>query len=149
MDPKALLKDYLNQQHMMQLATVHDGQPWVCTVYFVADEDFNLYWASLPTRRHSLEITNDSHAAVAIAVKHVKGEPVVGIQMSGTAEQLQPSINHQAIVKSYATRFNRDDQWIEDFTEGNTEHRLYKFTPASIFLFDEVYFPGGSRQQIR
>jgi uncharacterized protein YhbP (UPF0306 family) len=143
-----LLSTYLDEKHMMQLATVTGGQPWCCTVYYVHDDHNNLYWASLPTRRHSQEIKQNPNVAIAIAVKHVKGEAVVGIQMEGHAQVLPPSKDIREFAKSYAAKFNRDEQWIEDFISGKTEHRLYKFTPKSIYLFDEVNYPGGVRQQV-
>jgi uncharacterized protein YhbP (UPF0306 family) len=148
MKPKELLNSYLDQQHMMQLATVRDGRPWICTVYFVSDSSFNLYWASLPTRRHSKDIKNNPNVAAAIAVKFTKGEKVIGVQVEGTAEELSPLPEHGPIIERYAARFKRDKQWVKDFTTGNTEHRLYKLTPSLIFLFDEVNFPGGLRQKV-
>lgn len=148
MDLKQLLGNYLEEKHMMQLATAVDGQPWCCTVYYVHDEQNNLYWASLPARRHSQEIEQNSRAAAAIAVKHVKGEPVVGIQMEGEAELLEPAEAIRPMAEKYAAKFGRDQQWIEDFVAGSTDHRLYKLTPNSIYLFDEVSFPGGQRQRV-
>lgn len=149
MDPRELLKQYLQERHMMQVATVADDQPWCCTVYFVADDDQNLYWASLPTRRHSQEIKQHSKVAIAIPVKFVKGEPVAGIQMSGTAEELLPSEDIRPVAKQYAAKFARDEVWIEHFVAGGTQHRLYKFTPNTIALFDEVNFPDNSPLTIR
>lgn len=37
-DLKLLFEEYVSQVRNMQLATVEDGVPWICTVYFVADE---------------------------------------------------------------------------------------------------------------
>ena len=70
---------------MMQLATVHGAQPWCCTVYFVADDDLNLYWISTPERRHSREIEMHAKVAAAIPIKYVPGKDVVGIQAEGDA----------------------------------------------------------------
>lgn len=132
-------------QHMMQLATCVDGRPWCCTVYYVHDADRNLYWASLPTRRHSQEIAKNPSVAVAIPIQHAKAEKVVGIQIEGTAELLEPSEANRTIVEAYAARFGRDKQWIDDFTAGKNQHQLYKFTPKSFVLFDDVNFPGSPR----
>lgn len=142
-----VIKDYLDRQHMMQLATVADGQPWCCTVYYVTDDKYNLYWASLPTRRHSQEIANHPQVAVAIPVKFVKGKPVAGLQITGTAEQLLPSPEIRTMAGRYAAKFNRDAAWVEDFAAGNTEHRLYKLTPRSYVIFDESNFPETPRQE--
>lgn len=147
MNPTDVMKNYLDQQHMMQLATVAEGQPWCCTVYFVVDDDYNLYWASLPTRRHSREIASHPQVAAAVPVKFVKGEPVAGMQFAGTAEMLDPSAEIRDVTKRYAAKFNRDAAWIEDFVAGRTEHRLYKLTPATYVLFDESNFPETPRQE--
>lgn len=39
MDASEYIKKYLNESKFMQLATVVDNKPWVCTLHFVADED--------------------------------------------------------------------------------------------------------------
>lgn len=143
-----LVKDYLAENFTMQLATVSNGSPWVCTVRFLADAQNNIYWASLPSRRHSQEIKNDSKVACAIVVQNVIGTPVIGIQIEGDAEMIEPPVNDTDIVKRYAEKFVRDSDWVDDFIKGNTDHRLYKLTPSSIYLFDEENFPGGQRQQV-
>lgn len=145
MDPQQLIDEYLPKQHMMQLATCINGQPWCCTVYFVHDDKRNLYWASLPARRHSREIEQNSKVAVAIPIKHAKGEKVVGIQVEGTAEMLQPSESNRLIIEAYACKFGRDAEWVDDFTAGKNQHQLYKLTPQNFVLFDDVNFPDNPR----
>ena len=50
---KQHIQQYLQEAKLMHLATVSGGKPWVCSVWFAADEDMNLYWFSAVTRRHS------------------------------------------------------------------------------------------------
>jgi len=50
----------------MQLATALDNQPWVCSVWFAADKDLNIYWFSSTTRRHSGEVLKNKKVAAAI-----------------------------------------------------------------------------------
>lgn len=132
----------------MQLATSAGNKPWVCNVYFLADDNHNLYWASLPTRRHSQEIENNPDVACAVVVKNIIGESVIGVQIEGSAEMLKPSDAIRELAQNYASKFKRDQQWVEDFVSGKTEHRLYKLTPSAIYLFDEQHFPGGQRQKV-
>jgi uncharacterized protein YhbP (UPF0306 family) len=148
MKAKQLLKTYLNQRHMMQLATVGGGKPWSCTVYYVADDALNLYWASIPSRRHSREIADCPDASIAIAVRGEKGGKVIGIQAEGTAEMVENTGDIQPIAQKYAAAFGRDKQWSDDFSRLKTEHRLYKFTPKNYVLFDDEHFPDDSRQEI-
>jgi uncharacterized protein YhbP (UPF0306 family) len=143
-----LTEQYLDNCFTMQVATVNDDQPWVCTVHFLSDEQHNLYWASLPTRRHSQEIEKHRKVACAIVVQNIIGKPVIGIQIEGTAEMLKTPLGNRVVAERYAAKFNRNTQWMEDFVAGRTEHRLYKLVPSAIYLFDEKNFPGGQRQKI-
>jgi uncharacterized protein YhbP (UPF0306 family) len=149
MDPQAVIKRYLEQQHMMQLATLGGSNPWICSVYYVIDEDYNLYWASLPSRRHSLEIAGQANVAAAVPVAFTKGQPVAGLQIEGSAEMVEDPMAIKPIAERYAAKFGRDDEWIRNFTARKTEHRLYKLTPTSYVLFDEINFPKTARQEFR
>ena len=144
-----LLTQYLDDRSTMQLASINGDQPWICTVRFVSDDQQNLYWASIPSRRHSIEITKHPKVACAIVVHDVIGEPVIGIQIEGTVAIQSPSLNNQIMAEKYAAKFKRDQQWVDDFVAGNTEHRLYRLTPSIIYLFDEKNFPGGQRQKVQ
>lgn len=143
-----LLDQYLAEQHVMQLATAANDGPWACTVWFIADADRNLYWASLPTRRHSQDIAANPRVAAAMAVNSVVGQAVIGVQLEGRAAVLQPPDYDRGIVERYAQRFLKTDDWVSDFVAGNTLHRLYKLSPEAIYLFDEEHLARGKRHQV-
>lgn len=146
MDIKALITKHLPSQHMMQLATFSGKQPWCCSVYFITDELLNFYWASLPTRRHSLEIEKNNKVAVAIAINYAIGEKVIGIQVEGSAKVLTKQSEIKSVATAYAKRFNRTDSWISDMTNNKTSHKLYKLTPSQFVVFDELNFPDDPRR---
>jgi uncharacterized protein YhbP (UPF0306 family) len=148
MQASELFDQYLNENFRMQLATSVDDQPWACTVSYIADKERNLYWASVPSRRHSQELIQNPKVAATIVVKGVIDQPVIGIQLIGTAEELSPSDYPRGVVEAYAEKFIRNPQWVDDFMNGNAEHRIYKITPSETYLFDEENFPGGQRQKI-
>jgi uncharacterized protein YhbP (UPF0306 family) len=147
MEVKDLITDYISVHYMMQLATVNDNQPWCSTVYYVSDDKLNLYWLSLPTRRHSQEREINDTVASAIPINFVNGEKVVGIQIEGSAKKLESNDSKRSIIEEYAKQFNRTTQWVNDFCNNKTDHRLYKLTPRLIVLFDEVNFPKQPRQE--
>ena len=66
MSPKDILKEFLSANKLMQLATVGEKGPWICNVYYVADEEGNLYWSSARSRQHSKEIVNNSKVAATV-----------------------------------------------------------------------------------
>jgi uncharacterized protein YhbP (UPF0306 family) len=145
MEVGELVKKYLRQGRMMQVATVSDGQPWICTVYGVEDDDLNLYWLSLPARRHSQEI--EKHNKVAIAVPIKSDKPVIGIQADGSAKAVKDKDEVAKIMKLYVEKYDSGKQFYDNFVAGNNEHWLYKFTPNKYYLFDEVNFPDGQKHE--
>lgn len=146
MDPLELIRQYLPKGRMMQIATVSGDQPWICTVYFVEDDDLNLYWLSLPTRRHSQEIAAHSKVAVAVPIKFDK--PVTGIQAEGVAEPVTDKQTIADIMRRYVDRYNSGQQFYDLFVAGQNQHVLYKFTPSKYVLFDEMTFPDDGRKEI-
>lgn len=146
-DPLEFVRQYLPGARMMQIATVKGAQPWVCTVYFVEGDDLGLYWLSLPTRRHSQEIQEGSKVAVAVPIKFDK--PVVGIQAEGIAQEVTDPEVVKSIIPKYVERHKVGADFYDNFIAGKNQHRLYKFTPQKVVLFDEVTFPvGQGRKEI-
>lgn len=129
----------------MQVATSMGNQPWVCSVYFVADKDHNLYWLSFPSRRHSQEIEKNQNVAVALAVKLDK--PVVGLQAEGRAQVVNDKEVIKQIMKKYVAKYGAGKDFYDNFVAGKNQHVLYKFTPKQYVLFDELNFVGDPRQQ--
>lgn len=149
MDMRELIAKYLSGKYTMQLATAASNRPWCCTVYYVIDEQLNLYWASLPSRRHSLEIAKNPKVSAAIVVKNVIGELVIGVQAEGVAEVVENPSQIKPITKKYAQKFGFDEQWASDFSSLKTKHRLYKLSPSSFVLFDEENFADDPRKEFK
>jgi uncharacterized protein YhbP (UPF0306 family) len=145
-DVKELVTKYLNVGRVMQVATSAGSQPWICTVYFVPDEQQSLYWLSIPQRRHSLEIGKNSNIAIAIAVKFDKN-PIIGIQAEGTSEVVNDEEIVKKILPGYVEKYGSGKDFYELFKVSKNQHQLYKFTPIKYFLFDEVNFPDGQKHE--
>lgn len=146
MTVKQQIKDYLQQANYMQVATVAGGQPWVCTVHFVEDDDMNLYWLSLPSRRHSLEIASHNKIAVTVPIKF--DLPVVGIQAEGIAEVVQEPARIEIVMKKYVEKYDIGQAFYDNFIAGKNQHAMYRFNPGKYFLFDEVNYPGEGRKAV-
>ena len=148
MNIKDLIKQYVNSKYMMQLATANNNIPWCSTVYYVNDELLNLYWLSLPSRRHSKALTTNQFASIAIPIKFINGEKVIGIQAEGVALELVSSESYRDIILKYSEKFNRTLEWVDDFCNDQTDHKLYKFTVSKFVLFDEENFPNDTRKEL-
>jgi uncharacterized protein YhbP (UPF0306 family) len=146
-DFKALVSDYLQEAETMQLATVGEsGQPWICTVYFAADEHGAMYWTSLRNRRHSEQVR--AHAKVAVAV--VK-EPLVkrALQMEGKAYELSGDAAREA-DRVYSARHGHSPKRLEYALSGvEDDPAYYVFRPTKVVLFDEINFPDEPRKEVR
>jgi uncharacterized protein YhbP (UPF0306 family) len=126
----------------MQLATSKAGNPWICTVYFVADKSLNLYWLSLPTRRHSMELMEDRRAAITVAVK--LDQPVIGVQAEGFVEVVTHAGTVKGVMEKYVAKYGSGKDFYDNFVQGTNDHRMYRFTPSRFSLFDEVNYPDSS-----
>ncbi len=148
MEVPELVKKYLSQSQVMQLATASGDQPWVCNVHFVPGEKHTLYWMSKPNRRHSQEINKNSKAAAAIAVKSPE-HPVIGLQIEGEGQEVTDPEEIKAAMKLFSDRYKVSQEFYESIINGTASDRLYKIVPKVIVLFDEENFPDNPRQELK
>ena len=139
--------EFLTDSRVMQLATARDNSPWVASVYYVADENRSIYWVSLPDRRHSREIADNTHVAATIAVKH--DLPVIGVQVEGAVSAVTEHDEVQRVLSAYVTKHDgAGKDFYERFVAGTNQHQLYKLTPTGMVLFDELHFASDPQQRI-
>lgn len=144
---EALIKDYLEKQKLMQLATVSDGKPWACSVWQASDDDLNIYFFSAITRRHSIEIEDNSNIAGALALPHTPEDKPRGLQFEGTVTQLTDESDISSARKLYQGRIF-DGPTIDGFmSHPDRPHVFYKITPKLFVLFDTVNFPDDPRKE--
>jgi uncharacterized protein YhbP (UPF0306 family) len=140
MSIKELIREYLSQAKLMQIATSINNQPWVCSVWFAADEDLNIYWFSSETRRHSLEVARNKHVAGTIVLPQTPKDPPRGLQFQGTAQLIedQPTIDKAILL--YQDRIFSKDIIMELMNDNTKPHRFYILKPIQFILFDAVNF---------
>lgn len=149
MDIKELIQEYLKQAKLMQLATVKENNPWVCSVWFGFDDDLNIYFFSATNRRHSLEIEKDERVAGAIVLPQAPEDQPRGLQFEGKAKRLT---GEAAIAHARLTYEGRifDTETIDKFlAHKERPHSFYRITPSKFVLFDAVNFPDNSRQEYK
>jgi uncharacterized protein YhbP (UPF0306 family) len=144
MDKKTLLTEYFTKNTLMQLATVGSGgQPWLCNVYFVTDEQNNIYWTSARKQQHSKEII--ANPASAITIVH-DPENKQALQITGKASEV-PLADTERVDALYNAKFGYKDRLTEvkaDLPEGRA---YWVVKPDSIFFWDEVNFPDTPKQE--
>lgn len=120
----------------MQLATYQDNKPWVCTVYFVNDNDLNIYWLSFPSRRHSKDITINNTVAATLVIKPTR--PVVGLSVEGQASVVENSDTVKSVMDKYVAKYQEGKEFYNNFISNNNKHYLYMLKPTQFTLFDEL-----------
>jgi len=148
MNLKSLIKKYLQEAKLMQLATSVDNQPWVCSVWFAADEDLNIYWLSSTTRRHSKEVLKNNKVAGAIVLPQTPNDPPRGLQFQGIAKLLTDKKDADKAMSVYAGRIFKKEDIIEFMNNKEKPHRFYRIEVNQFVLFDAVNFPENSRQEL-
>lgn len=141
------IKKHLSTAPLMQLATSVEDRPWVCSVYFVVDDQLNVYWLSLPTRRHSVEIGLNKNVAGAVVVK--KSMPVIGVQIEGRASLVKDKKTVKEVMETYTAKYDEGTEFYKNFLAGKNKHELYQLRPDNIVVFDEVADSKHPRKQWR
>ncbi len=145
---KKLIRQYVSgSARTMQLATLSDDQPWVSTVYFVADDELNLYWLSWPSRRHSKEIAAHDKVAAAIVIKF--DQPIIGLQIEGKAEKVNNAATVAEVMELYVAKYGAGEKFYDNFVSGKNQHHMYRLRPSLFVLMDEVNFKEEGRIEWR
>jgi uncharacterized protein YhbP (UPF0306 family) len=148
MDIQTLVRQYLPEKKVMQLATAANDQPWVCTVHYLSDEELNLYWLSTREREHSQQIEQNPLAALTVMVHENTPEEsyVIGISIMGTAELIGEHAD-AAVVEGYMQKHGTSAAFFADVAAGQNPHKFYRLKPSKIVLFNNKDFPDDPRQE--
>lgn len=145
-DTKKLIMEYLDSANMMQVATISDGKPWICNVWFASDENMNLYWFSLTEARHSQEIAKDSHVAAAVCLPQSPTDNRArGIQLEGTAEVLTNSEDIDIAIECCVGRIFSLEKIRHFMPLANATHRFYRIKPTKFVFLDTANLPYDAR----
>ncbi len=131
-----LIRSYLPNIIHLSLATCAGDKPWVCEVHFVYDEELNLYFISLPNRRHSKEISKNPNVAGNIVTQHDLDEPPQGVYFEGQAEMLTNADENSTAYKEYIKRFSDREDFCKEELAKEDGHRFYKITVTDFYVFD-------------
>jgi len=116
------------------LATVcDDGSPWNTPVFFVADEDNNLYWWSSLKAIHSQNILRDGRVFITILDPKATQKDGRAVYVQGIGEILK----NQKDITEAMLLYNKRSVFVEltkDITAGEAPTRLFRARPENIWL---------------
>ena len=85
--PQDRARSLIERNSLLPLATVDvAGRPWVSPVFYLLDDDYQVYWVSDVEARHSANVREP--AAVAIVIHDVVDRQTDAVYIEGTAVEL-------------------------------------------------------------
>ncbi|MGB4768109.1 MAG: pyridoxamine 5'-phosphate oxidase family protein [Candidatus Saccharimonas sp.] len=137
MNIEQTIREYLPQVVHLSLATSKDNRPWVCEVHFAYDENLNIYFRSLTSRRHSQDIAANPKVAGNIVRQFAVGEYPLGVYFEGTAELLSSGVAQHKAFELIKARLNASDDILAE-AERPDGHQFYKVTVANWYVFGKL-----------
>ncbi len=105
-DLTSRVQDFLAQHNTMTLATVgQDGEPRAAAVFYAADKGLNLYFLSSPNSRHSQNLARTPRVAATVHADGQAWQAICGLQIEGTARQVDGVRELAHAARVYAGRF--------------------------------------------
>ena len=135
---KTYILEYLSKNRRMTLATSEDNVPWAATVMFAYDNDFNIYFISVPDSRKTKNLKANPRVSVVINEYTPRAGYTIGLQIEGKAIMLNKERDRREL-EIFCQRFD----WADDFLH---DHELYKIVPEKIYYLDDEKFGQGGRE---
>lgn len=136
---KQMLLEFLKSLKFMSVST-YDTHLWTAWVYYVIDDEFNLYFVSQPDTDHCKSILKNGEIACAIADSHQKvTDKKIGAQLYGTAQQL----TNVGQLRWMLNVWNKVNPGIDkvinlkNMQKKVIKSRVFKVTPKKIKWFNE------------
>lgn len=133
-DVESIIREYIDKSLHMSLATAVNGKPWISELHFVYDDDLSLYWRSLASRRHSIEIAKNSNVAGNIVHQHGLEDYPHAIYFEGIAEEITEEAQRQQIFPLFQKRLGSNEDIL---AEARTKegHKFHKVTVQNWYAF--------------
>jgi uncharacterized protein YhbP (UPF0306 family) len=97
----------LRAQSTLALATAdQDGVPSVAPLFYILDEDLNLYWLSSQSSRHSRNLAINPVASATVYRQTENWKEICGVQMRGTIQTIADPAQRAQFIGAYCQRFN-------------------------------------------
>ena len=145
------LRNAVDKGKVMQLATLNEGTPWLCHVWYVVDWAENrLLFTSNTIRNHSRHIAHDNRVAGAILSQELAslGQRVLGVTFTGLAS-IVPDSKLDSSLNLFLARWPTDALVASKIRSEAIPNRLYEVRVRLWVLHDEVNFPDRPRFELK
>lgn len=147
-DVEKAVRENIDRTVHLSLATTSGDNPWVSELHFAYDQDLNLYFRSLSSRRHSQEIANNPKVSGNIIDKFALGEPVVGVYFEGLAEMITDPEAKKLAADCLASRLSITSDIVAE-SENPEGHQFYKIKVTDWYVFGRFVETGAAKHQLK
>lgn len=133
-DPQAiaLAHSLITEQIYCTLATTSAHKiPWSTPLFYVFDQDINLYWSSAIAAQHSQNLVQNNGKSM---ITLFDAQQVKAVYFSGIATELTDQLELAKILKLFDNRAKRSNPRLTKNYLGESCRRMYKFTPEKIWV---------------
>ena len=95
---------YLEDCHVMTLATHGSEGLWAAAVFYVNDELRALHFVSSPRSRHCINLADNARVCATVQKDYDDWTQIRGVQLEGRAEEV-PASEREHVRRRYASRF--------------------------------------------
>jgi len=141
-DLDKLAKKIIEKNQYVSIASTDKaGNPWISPVVYSYDDNWNLYFVSMPTSKHCKNIKNNKDVAIAIFDSHQKSGEGVGLQIEAKIELVKPN-DLLSVAKISATRkypcggldFKGTMNFIKSMILKGKKYRIYKIILKTVWM---------------
>lgn len=148
-----IVKRHLDKCKLMQVSTCQNNKPRIFNCWFSYDKDFNFYYISESSAKHSKDIAKNSNVAVSIIhpkMNNGVGQDVQGLMFEGIAKQAKGKdlfVGYMNFLKKYP----KVSQYIKLVNKKikMKDTKIYKINAKKGIWYDEVNFENYPRQEIK
>lgn len=136
-DARVNAQAYLRAHNVMTLATHGPEGLWAAAVFYV-HENFDLYFLSSPSTRHSLNLAANPRVAVTIQADYDDWRAIKGIQMEGNVTRLEGLEQARAILL-YGKKFSIVGNIARapaEIARAFSRVAWYRVTPTRVYFVD-------------
>lgn len=146
-DIEQVIREYVPEVAHLSLATTVNGAPWICELHFAYDDALNLYFATRPNRRHSLEIEQNKQVAGSIVKQHSEREKVRGVFFEGTVKAITNQDERATAYRLFTERFGVDVSLAQS-PAAPSERTLYVIAVNKFYVFDSIASEKGEKYEL-
>ena len=103
--PEKRIVDFINEHHVLTLATCVDNQPWCANCFYVYLEDENCFvFTSDDETRHVKEVLMNAKVAASVVLETSVVGKIQGLQISGVMIRPENELDTK-VKKAYLKKF--------------------------------------------